>query len=178
MLKALIPFLIATVIAAGLGFGATKMPGPSFAKATPDAAASAKAGDHGAAAAGGHGAPADKGAKPADKGGDKHGGKGAAPATVEGVLTLPPIVGPLRAPAQVWVRFEGVVVVDTMDAQKAKTLVAEIADDSLVYFAAVSLPEIEGSAGLKAVKEDLTERARIRGEGKVREVLIQTMVTQ
>lgn len=168
MLRALIPLLLATLLAAGLGVGATRLPGPSFAKAAPEAA---KPDDHGAPS--GHGKPADKaGAKPADKPGGK------AAATVEGVLALPPIVGPLRAPAQVWVRFEGVIVVDAMDAARAKSLVAEIADDSLVYFSTLSLPEVEGAMGLKAVKEDLTERARIRGEGKVRELLIQTLVTQ
>lgn len=172
MLRAVLPLLLATLLAAGLGAGATRFPAPTSppsADAPPkDAPAKTEK------LPSDHGKPADKiGDKPADK----H-GKGAGPATVSGVQPLPPIVGPLRAPSQIWVRFEGAVVFDEIDAVRAKALTAEIADDTLVYFSTLSLPEIEGAAGLKAVREDLIERARIRGDGKVRDLLIQTLVTQ
>jgi hypothetical protein len=165
MLRALIPVLLATLLAAGLGVGATRLPG-----APAPAGATAKTHDGHAKSEDGHAKPGDKHAKPEK-------GKEGAP-TVSGPLALPPIVGPLRAPNQFWVRFEGIVVVDEMDAARSKALLAEIADDTLIYFSTLSLVEIEGAAGLKAVREDLVERARIRGDGKVRDLLIQTLVTQ
>lgn len=172
MLRALLPLVLATVLAAGLGAGASRFAGaPPAARAGDPAPPAEKQAD-----AHDKHAKSEKGDKP-DKPADKH-GKAPAAATVSGVVALPPIVGPLRAPGQVWIRFEGAVVLDEIDAAKAKTLAAEIADDTLVYFSTLSLPEIEGAAGLKAVREDLTERARIRGEGKLRELLIQTLVTQ
>lgn len=182
MLRALVPVLVATLLAAGLGVGATRLPG-----APAPAGATAKADDGHAKSDDGHARPGDKQAKADDKkaedkkADDKHakhekGKEGAL--TVSGPLALPPIVGPLRAPDQFWVRFEGVVVVDEMDAARSKALLAEIADDTLIYFSTLSLVEIEGAAGLKAVREDLVERARIRGDGKVRDLLIQALVTQ
>lgn len=164
MLRFLPPLLIATVIAGGLGVASTRLsPTPSRAakvESSPAQAAAVK--------------PVGDGAKPAEK--DAKAAKG--PPTVSGVIALPPIVGPLRAPANIWVRFEGIVIVDEMDEARSKELVAEIASDTLVYFSTVTLPEIEGAIGLKAVREDLSERARIRGRGKVRDFLIQTLVTQ
>lgn len=192
MLRALIPFLLATLFAAGLGAAANRLPGAPSARPGAQTAANAageirEVGPPGEGRAdGGHaedGHNADRHAKPGarDKPGalDKPAEKGAKPlAIVAGVVALPPIVGPLRAPAQIWVRFEAAVVLEPLDSTEAKTLVAEIADDTLVYFSALSLPEIEGAAGLKAVREDLFERARLRGPGKVRDLLIQTLVTQ
>jgi hypothetical protein len=177
MLRAIIPVLVATLLAAGLGVGATRLPG-----APAPAGATAKTDDGHATSDDGHAKPGDKHAKADDKkADDKHAkpekGK-EGPPTVSGPLALPPIVGPLRAPDQFWVRFEGVVVVDEMDAARSKALLAEIADDTLIYFSTLSLVEIEGAAGLKAVREDLVERARIRGDGKVRDLLIQALVTQ
>lgn len=178
MLRAVIPLILATLLAAGLGVGSTKVPGWPGAAPKP---AAAQAGAHDAAApeksADTHGKGADAHGK-SEKKDDKHGAKTPPPTTVSGVQTMPPIVGPLRAPAQIWVRFEGAIVLDEIDAKRAKELMAEIANDTLVYFSTVSLPEIEGPVGLKAVREDLYERARIRSDGKVRELLIQTLVTQ
>lgn len=171
MLRALLPVLMATILAAGLGAGATRLPG------APPAGASTNSADGSAKPQDGHGKADDRHAKPEDKHVKPEKSKDGPP-TVAGPLTLPPIVGPLRAPDQIWVRFEGVVVVDEMDAARAKAMIAEIGDDTLIYFSTLSLIEIEGAAGLKAVREDLAERARIRGEGKVRDLLIQTLVTQ
>lgn len=162
MLRALFPFLLATLLAAGLGGGATRLPGFGALKPAGETTHPAQT----AAKADAHGKPADKG------------GKAPPPTTIEGVLALPPIVGPLRAPANVWARFEGAVVVEEMEITRAKVLAAEIADDTLVYLSTLTLPDLEGAPGLKAVQEDLLERARIRGQGKVRDMLIQTLVTQ
>lgn len=187
MLRALIPFLVATVIAAALGAGATRLPFMRLEAAAVDVAA-AKPAD--AAADKGHGdkAGSDKahadqshGEKGhADKGhGDKKGAdKSAAASRVAGVVALPPVVAPLKAPAEVWVRFEGAIVVDAMPAPEAALLATRVAADTLAYFSTQSLPDLEGGAGLNGVREDLLERARLRSDGKVRELLVTTLVAQ
>jgi flagellar FliL protein len=182
MLRALIPFLVATVIAAALGAGATRLPFMRLEAAAVDVAA-AKPAD--AAADKGHAdkARADQGHGEkghADKGhGDKKDAdKSAAASRVAGVVALPPVVAPLKAPAEVWVRFEGAIVVDAMPAPEAALLASRVAADTLAYFSTQSLPDLEGGAGLNGVREDLLERARLRSDGKVRELLVTTLVAQ
>ncbi len=42
----------------------------------------------------------------------------------------------------------------------------------------MTLKQLEGPIGLQAIREDLNERAAIRSEGKVRELVIRTLVVQ
>lgn len=180
MARKLLPYLLATVIAAVLGAGATRLPVLRLEAAGEAAPAAAAAPDKGQADKG----HADKGH--ADKGhGDKgHGDKGsadkgaAASASVAGVVALPSVVAPLKSPAEVWVRFEGSIVVDAMPAQEASLLATRIAADTLAYFSTQSLPDLEGAAGLQGARDDLLERARLRSDGKVRELLVTTLVAQ
>lgn len=182
MLRALIPFLVATVIAAALGAGATRLPFMRLEAAAVDVAA-AKPAD--AAADKGHADKAradqghgEKGHAYKGHGDKKDADKSAAASRVAGVVALPPVVAPLKAPAEVWVRFEGAIVVDAMPAPEAALLASRVAADTLAYFSTQSLPDLEGGAGLNGVREDLLERARLRSDGKVRELLVTTLVAQ
>jgi flagellar FliL protein len=158
MMKTVLSAVIAAVLAGGLGFASIKVFPPPAAKPAETTTPIVKAGP---AKAGGHGAPAKPGA-----------------GALQNFIELPPVVVGLSAPAGMWVRFEGAAIVEPMDAKTSQELRARLAEDFASYFAAMSLPEIEGAVGLKAVREDLQERARLRSEGKVKEVIISTLVAQ
>jgi flagellar FliL protein len=158
MLKLLIPALVAALVAGGAGFGASKFLPSRAPPPAPSAPVTPTAQDR-------HGKI--EPAKP-DKGAAK----------LQTMIELPPLVVGLTAPTGMWVRFEGTAVVEPMEAKAAQELRARLADDFLSYFAALSLPEVEGVVGLKSIREDLEERARLRSEGKVKEIVVQTLVAQ
>ncbi len=94
------------------------------------------------------------------------------------VVRLSPIVTNLARPKETWIRLEGSLVVDGVPADKAGGLAAEVGADLMAYLRTLALPQIEGAAGLQALREDLTERVRLRSNGRARELLIETLVVQ
>jgi flagellar FliL protein len=59
-----------------------------------------------------------------------------------------------------------------------KGLAASITEDTVAYLRTLSLPLIEGSSGLLHFREDLNDRVRIRSGGKVRDLIIHTMIVE
>ena len=57
-------------------------------------------------------------------------------------------------------------------------LSAKISDDTLGYLRTLSLAQLQGANGLQHLREDLSERAAVRSEGHVSEVMIEMMVIQ
>ena len=91
---------------------------------------------------------------------------------------LSPIVTNMAAPANTWIRIEASVVTDPLNEEEAGVLVARIGEDIVSYLRTVSAAQIEGARGLQYLREDLNERATIRSGGKVRELIIETLVVQ
>ncbi|MGB3387257.1 MAG: flagellar basal body-associated FliL family protein [Pseudaminobacter sp.] len=96
-----------------------------------------------------------------------------APTERDTEVLLPPITTNLAAPTTTWVRLEASIVLD--EPQEA-TLADEIHQDLLAYLRTVRLHQVEGASGFQHLKADLTERARIRSEGHVKQVLIRTLI--
>ncbi|MEI9915923.1 MAG: flagellar basal body-associated FliL family protein [Methylovirgula sp.] len=94
------------------------------------------------------------------------------------LVDLPPVITNLADPTSAWVRLEAAVVVDKQATTKPDVLGAEIADDILGFMKTLSLSQIGGASGLQHLREDLSERASIRSQGHVRELIIQTLVVQ
>jgi flagellar protein FliL len=91
---------------------------------------------------------------------------------------LPPIITNLAEPSDVWVRLQASIVFDAMVLQKPDLVAAAIGEDILGFLRTLSLAQIGGASGLQQLREDLNERASIRSEGLVRELIIQTLVVQ
>jgi flagellar FliL protein len=91
---------------------------------------------------------------------------------------LNPVVTNLGEPASVWARVEASMVTDSLSEEEASLLGARIAEDVVAYLRSVSLPQLEGARGLQYLREDLNERAALRSGGKVRELIIETLVLQ
>jgi flagellar protein FliL len=121
-------------------------------------------------------APAPKDATPQNAADQAPGG--AANAPTSNVLDLPPIVTNLGAPQEMWVRLEASMIFDSSAVQHPETIAAEIANDLLAYMRSVSVTQIQGPIGLQNLRQDLNERAAIRSNGAVKELVIKTLVLQ
>jgi flagellar protein FliL len=91
---------------------------------------------------------------------------------------LSPIVTNLAAPANNWARVEASMVTDSLNDEEAGILAAHIGEDIVIYLRSATAAQFEGARGLQHLRDDLTERANIRSSGKVRELIIETLVIQ
>ena len=91
---------------------------------------------------------------------------------------LPPIVTNLAAPADNWARVEASMVTESLNEDEANILAAHICEDIVAYLRTASVGQFEGVHGLQHLRDDLTERANVRSSGKVRELIIETLVIQ
>ena len=102
----------------------------------------------------------------------------AAPPQPSTLFDLPPIVTNLGAPQDTWIRLEGSIVFDPKILPHPEAAAGMIGDDILAYLRTVSLRQLEGPIGLENIRQDLNERAATRSGGKVRELVIRTLVVQ
>jgi flagellar FliL protein len=91
---------------------------------------------------------------------------------------LAPIVTNLAAPANAWVRIEAALVLEQKAALSAEPLIGAITEDILAFLRSVTARQMEGAAGLRNLREDLTERIAVRSKGLVRDIVIETLVVQ
>ena len=91
---------------------------------------------------------------------------------------LPPIIANLADPATAWVRLQASIVIDSKPGEKPDVMLAQISEDLLGFIKTLSLAQIGGPSGLQHLREDLNERAQIRSQGRVRELIIETLVVQ
>jgi flagellar protein FliL len=95
-----------------------------------------------------------------------------------GLVNLPPIVTNLADPPDAWVRLQASIVFDTQAVPSPDVLAAQISEDFLAFLKTLTVAQIGGASGLQHLREDLNERASIRSEGRVRELIIQALVVQ
>lgn len=161
--------LALTGAAVGIGWisGGYLNPGGAPAAETATAADSHAAPAHGKPAADdGHGAPA----------GDDHGEGAAAAVSPQHpmIIALAPITTNLAAPDQVWVRMELSILLEA--APEEADLADVIHQDILAYVRTVKMHQVAGASGFQHLKADLEDIASVRSEGKVKHVLIRTLL--
>lgn len=158
----IVVLLVLTLVAAGAGYFSGGMLKGESAPAAEEAHAPADGG-HGD---GGHG-------EKKEEGGHGEEEDPAAADMKRGVYALPPIMTNLAAPTDTWMRIEAAAVFEgEVDASMADI----VHQDLLAYLRTVKLHQVEGPSGFLHMKDDLTERARIRSAGKVKSILIRTIV--
>lgn len=91
---------------------------------------------------------------------------------------ISPVVTNLASPPGSWIRMEASIVTEQLSEEEANVLVARVGEDVVSYLRTLSPGQIEGARGLQYLREDLNERAVIRSSGKVRELIIETLVVQ
>jgi flagellar FliL protein len=88
---------------------------------------------------------------------------------------LPPIVTNLAGPEHAWVRLEASLVLDANE-KDANGLAASIAEDFIAFLRTVSLSQVQGASGFQHLREDLSDRVRIRSGGKAHDLVIHTLI--
>lgn len=106
-------------------------------------------------------------------GGKSEGGHGEEAPHSETVISLPAVTTNIASPSDVWVRMEVAIV---LDEPQAEDLPGIIQQDLLSYIRTVKMHEIEGASGFRHLRENLSERAAIRSDGHVKQVLIKTLL--
>ncbi|MBS9479321.1 flagellar basal body-associated FliL family protein [Ancylobacter radicis] len=92
--------------------------------------------------------------------------------------SLKPIVSNLGAPSSTFVRIEASIIFKNGTLANPQIAAAQIREDVMAYLRTLSLSQLEGPSGLIHLREDLNERARMRSEGNVQELVIETLVVQ
>jgi flagellar FliL protein len=105
-------------------------------------------------------------------------GKAAAAAPARALKELTPVVTNLAAPDGAWIRLQTAIVYDKTDAPAMDVLAPKVGEDVLAFVRTLTLDQIQGASGLEALRDDLNERAKLRSDGKVRELLIEMLVVR
>lgn len=102
-----------------------------------------------------------------------HAAENGQPASTGTVVQLAPITANLAAPENMWVRLElSLVLTEPLPLEVTE----KVHQDLLAFIRTVTIHQIQGASALRHLKTDLDERAAIRSDGKVREVLIRTLL--
>lgn len=94
------------------------------------------------------------------------------------VRELPSIVTNLAGTERVMIRLQTAILFDAKAIANPDVLASQIADDILAFLTTVTSSQIEGASGLQHLREDLNDRAKVRSQGRVRELIIETLVVQ
>ena len=111
--------------------------------------------------------------KTTDKAATRKDGKEDVEGAELGVLPIEPITTNPAAPSDIWVRMELSLV---FNGAPDNAIAEQIQQDFLAFMRTVKLPQVEGASGFQHLKEDLEERARIRSNGRVKKILIKTLL--
>lgn len=87
--------------------------------------------------------------------------------------SIPAILTNLASPKTTWVRLEVALVSDGPLAEELPDLIHQ---DLLAFMRTVKLRHVQGPSGFLTLKAELNDRAAIRSEGKVKQVLIKTLL--
>ena len=91
---------------------------------------------------------------------------------------LPAMVVNLADPPEMRVRLQVSIVFSKKAVEVPALLAAQIGDDFMAFLKTLTIRQLQGASGLQFLREDLTERAATRSDGKVREIIIETLVVQ
>lgn len=94
------------------------------------------------------------------------------------IKELAPVLTNLAAPDGAVVRLQAAIIYDKAYAPQVDVMAATIGDDTLAYMKSLTMAQLQGAEGLQHLREDLGERAAMRSDGRVRDVLIEALVVQ
>ncbi len=94
------------------------------------------------------------------------------------VKPLEAVVTNLASPSDTWVRLEASMIFKNGALPNPEVTGAEVRQDVLAYLRTVNIAQLEGPSALQHLLEDLEERAAVRTNGRVSELVIQTLVIQ
>lgn len=93
-------------------------------------------------------------------------------------IPFPPVLTTLAEPKGGWIRLEGSILV-LADTEESPELLAEKAGEQiLTYLRSVRLKQIEGTAGVLGLRDDLNETVKALSNGQVQGVLIHGLAVE
>lgn len=157
----IVVLLVLTAVAAGIGWFSGGFLGHSQPPAAASDAVQTKVG---------HGPAADTAAE-AGHGKAAEADAAAAPTRI---VDLTPITTNLAVPDTIWIRLELSLVFEK--EPEDPELALTIQQDIMAYIRTVKLIQVQGASGYQHLKSDILERAKMRSQGLVKEVLFRTMI--
>lgn len=94
------------------------------------------------------------------------------------LLKLPPVIANLAGPQSAWIRLEAAAVLTGDPAEGDELLASEIAQDIVSFLRTVSITDIDTASGFEHLREDLKDRVRTRTDGRARDLIIYTFITE
>ena len=94
------------------------------------------------------------------------------------IESFKPILTNLAAPSGAFVRIEGSIVFKPAEMANPQVAAGQIREDIATYFRTLTLSQLSGPSALQNLREDLNERAKLRVDGKLVELLIESLVVQ
>lgn len=91
------------------------------------------------------------------------------------IVEMAPIIVNLSEPRSSWIRIEASLVIDS-ELQDVQVVSGKIAEDLTAYLRTSTLSQFEGGSGFQNLREDLNERARLRGGKDVKELVLHGVV--
>ncbi len=89
-----------------------------------------------------------------------------------------PVVVNVADPADVWIRLETAIVFPNGALENPEVTAGEIREDIMALVRTMPLSQLQGPSALQHLRDDLNDRAAVRTDGKVSELIIETMVVQ
>jgi flagellar FliL protein len=93
------------------------------------------------------------------------------------LVEMTPIIANLAEPKSAWIRIEASLVVGR-ELEGVQALSGKIAEDITAYLRTTTLAQFEGGSGFQNLREDLNERARLRGGKDVKELVVHGVVVE
>ncbi len=94
------------------------------------------------------------------------------------IRNLPPVITNLAGPQRAWVRIEASILLAGEPSTEDDLLASRIAEDIVAFMQTVSAADIEGASGFQHLREDLNDRARVRSDGRARDLVIHTFIVE
>jgi len=94
------------------------------------------------------------------------------------VKQIDPVITNLASPSDTWIRLETAMVFKNGAIENPDLMAADLRQDMVAYARTMNLAQLEGPSALQHLREDLNERAALRSDGHVSELIIQTLVVQ
>lgn len=92
-------------------------------------------------------------------------------------VSVPSVITDLASDSKVRARLDVSIIV-VHGTPETTTLVGEVREDVIAYLKGLSLSDIEGVRGFQNLREQLDDRARIRGRGAILGLLIGGLVLE
>jgi flagellar FliL protein len=113
-----------------------------------------------------------------DKAAHQTKGAGGSVAAGASLKVLAPVTTNLAGQKSTWIRLETAIVLEGEPPADVEMLGSKITDDILAFLRTVPLAQIEGASGYQNLREDLNDLVRVRSGGKVRELVVQTLIVE